>query len=366
MNVQLVHLSKTFGSVLAVDDVNLRIRNGELLAVLGPSGCGKSTLLAMIAGTCVPSAGLVHFGRWVVNDLPPRERNLGMVFHGYALYPHMSVLENISFPIRFTKLPRNQKQQRAQRAAEMLGIEALLDLQPSELSDEQQLRVALARVMAKEPDLLLFDEPLSNLEDPLRLSMRREIRRLQVESGITAIYATHDQAEAMTVADRIAVMKEGRLQTCASPEDLYNRPHSRFVASIVGDLPMSFIEVEVVCINGAYHVLHPAFDLRVPSGHGEKAADRGVITMGVRPEDVEIAVGGIPGDVCGVEPQGRDDLLDVCLGETNIRALVDHAMGFEVGDRVHLDINTAKAQFFDPQSQRSLLWTDAPRGGVVH
>jgi len=360
MNVKLVHLSKNFGLVVAVDDVNLSIRDGELAVFLGPSGCGKSTILSMIAGICAPSAGLIHFGRRVANQLLPRERNVGMVFQGYALYPHMTVLENISFPMRSTNLSRDLKMQRAQRAAEMLGIETVLDLQPAQLSDEQQLRVALARVLAKEPDLLLFDEPLSNMGAPLRLRMRREIRRLQVELGITSIYATHDQAEAMTMADRIAVIKEGRLQAYASPEDLYNHPSSLFVASIIGDPPMSFMNVEVAHVNGGYHVLHPAFDLRVPPERGQKVAGRGVITMGVRPEDVEIAVGGIPGDVCAVEPLGRDDLLDVCLGETNVRALADRAMAFQVGDRVHLDINTAKAQFFDPQSECSLLWTEPP------
>ncbi|MBC8252593.1 MAG: ABC transporter ATP-binding protein, partial [Ardenticatenia bacterium] len=235
MKVALERLTKHFGKVVAAQNIDLDISDGEFVALLGPSGCGKTTTLLMIAGIYKPTSGFVKFDGGVVNHLPPKDRNIGMVFQSYALYPHMTVFDNLTFPLKLKKTPKEEMAQRAQRVADMMGIGHLMDRKPAQLSGGQQQRVALGRALVKEPDMLLFDEPLSNLDARLRLSMRGEIKRLQIDLGITSIYVTHDQVEAMTMADRIAVMNEGLLQACATPDDLYDRPETFFVASFIGN-----------------------------------------------------------------------------------------------------------------------------------
>ncbi len=359
MRVDLKNICKQFGNVVAVDDLNLDIKHGEFISLLGPSGCGKTTTLLMVAGIYKPTAGHIYFGERIVNDLPPKDRNIGMVFQSYALYPHMTVFENLTFPMQLQKVPRDEMKKRAQRVADMMGIGHLMDRKPAQLSGGQQQRVALGRALVKEPQLLLFDEPLSNLDARLRLSMRAEIKRLQFELGITSIYVTHDQVEAMTMADRIAVMKEGRLQAYCPPDELYDRPRTLFVAGFVGNPPMNFLDVEVVRENGEYHARRAGFDVVVPADRGEKAVDRGNVILGIRPEDVTIADDeGIAGEIYVVEPLGRDDLIDVRIGEISIHVLADPALGLRMGQTVRLNFNTHKVQFFDPQTENSLLWTD--------
>ena len=359
MRVELVNLTKRWGNVVGADSINLEIEDGEFVAFLGPSGCGKTTTLLMIAGIYKPTEGVIKFDGRVVNHLAPKDRNIGMVFQSYALYPHMTVFENIAYPLKLKKVPKDEMRQRVQRVADMMGIGHLLDRKPAQLSGGQQQRVALGRALVKEPQLLLFDEPLSNLDARLRLTMRSEIKRLQLDLGITSIYVTHDQVEAMTMADRIAVMKDGRLQAYCPPDELYDRPRTLFVAGFVGNPPMNFTEVEVVRENGEYHARHAGFDVVVPPERGEKAAGRGKVIMGIRPEDVSLTdEDGIPGEVYVVEPLGRDDLIDVRIGDFHVHLLVDPALGLKIGQNVRLKFNTHKVQFFDPQTEKSLLWAD--------
>ncbi|RMF34254.1 MAG: ABC transporter ATP-binding protein [Chloroflexi bacterium] len=358
MRVRLENLTKRWGPVVGADNINLEIGDAEFVALLGPSGCGKTTTLLMIAGIYKPTAGLIKFDGKVVNHLAPKDRNIGMVFQSYALYPHMTVFENLTFPLKLKKVPMEERRKRAQRVADMMGIGHLMDRKPAQLSGGQQQRVALGRALIKEPQLLLFDEPLSNLDARLRLTMRSEIKRLQMDLGITSIYVTHDQVEAMTMADRIAVMRDGKLQAYCPPDELYDQPRTLFVASFVGNPPMNFLEVEVVRENGEYHARCEGFDVVVPPERGEKAAGRGTVILGIRPEDVSLAEEGIPGEVYVVEPLGRDDLVDVRIGESKVHFLADPALRLKIGDTVRLRFNTHKVQFFDPQTEKSLLWTD--------
>jgi ABC-type sugar transport system ATPase subunit len=357
MKLKLEDLSKHFGSVVAAEGINLEVRDGEFVAFLGPSGCGKTTTLLMIAGIYKPTRGTVRFDERVVNHLPPKDRNIGMVFQSYALYPHMSVFENLTFPMRLKKVPKEKMQERARHVADMLGIGVLMDRKPGQLSGGQQQRVALGRALAKEPDILLFDEPLSNLDARLRLSMRGEIKRLQLELGITSIYVTHDQVEAMTMADRIAVIKDGVLQTYCPPEELYDEPRTLFIAGFVGNPPMNIWDTEVVREDGAYHARRKGMDLVIPPERGEKAVGRGSVLLGIRAEDISVGDEGIPGEVYVVEPLGRDDLLTIRIGDVYIYVLSDPGLGFRIGDTVHLGFNTRKVQFFDPGTEKSLLWS---------
>ncbi|TEU11215.1 MAG: ABC transporter ATP-binding protein [Anaerolineales bacterium] len=358
MKVKLESLSKRWGKVVGADHINLDIGDGEFVAFLGPSGCGKTTTLLMVAGIYKPTEGNIRFDERIVNYVAPKDRNIGMVFQSYALYPHMTVFQNISYPLKLKKTPKGEMQERAQRVADMMGIGHLMDRKPAQLSGGQQQRVALGRALVKEPQLLLFDEPLSNLDARLRLSMRGEIKRLQMELGITSIYVTHDQVEAMTMADRVAVMKEGQLQAYSPPDELYDQPRTFFVASFVGNPPMNFVDVEVVRENGDYHARREGFDVVVPADRGEKAAGKGNIILGIRPEDITIADTGISGEIYVVEPLGRDDLIDVRIGEAGVHVLADPTLGLRMSQTVRLNFNTHKVQFFDPQTEKSLLWTD--------
>ncbi|RME41981.1 MAG: ABC transporter ATP-binding protein [Chloroflexi bacterium] len=356
MKVELVNLTKRWGDVVGAEGINLATNDGEFVAFLGPSGCGKTTTLLMIAGIYKPTEGEILFDGKVVNAVPPKDRNIGMVFQSYALYPHMTVFQNIAYPLKLQKVPKEEMRKRAQRVADMMGIGHLMDRKPAQLSGGQQQRVALGRALVKEPQLLLFDEPLSNLDARLRLSMRSEIKRLQIDLGITSIYVTHDQVEAMTMADRVAVMKEGKLQAFAPPDELYDRPKTLFIAGFIGNPPMNFLDVEVIQEEGVFRAVAPGIDLVLPPDRGEKAVGRGKVIMGIRPEDVSLAEEGVRGEIYVVEPLGRDDLLDIRIGETDVRVLVDPALGLRMGESVALHFNTDAVQFFDPVTEQSLLW----------
>ncbi len=356
MKVELVNLTKRWGNVVGADSINLDIQDGEFVAFLGPSGCGKTTTLLMTAGIYKPTDGIIRFDGRIVNQVAPKDRNIGMVFQSYALYPHMTVFQNISYPLKLKKTPKEEMEKHAQRAADMMGIGHLMDRKPAQLSGGQQQRVALGRALVKEPDLLLFDEPLSNLDARLRLSMRGEIKRLQVELGITSIYVTHDQVEAMTMANRIAVMNEGQLQAYATPDELYDRPPTLFIAGFVGNPPMNLLSVEITRENDIYHARSEGFDVVVPVDRGEKAIGKGKVIMGIRPEDVAVSEDGIPGEIYVVEPLGRDDLIDVRLGNAEVRVLADPGLGLKMGEAITLDFNADKLQFFDPETEQSMLW----------
>jgi ABC-type sugar transport system ATPase subunit len=357
MRVELDNLTKRWGPVAGADGITLSIGDGEFVAFLGPSGCGKTTTLLMVAGIYRPTEGEIRFDGYVVNDVAPKDRNVGMVFQSYALYPHMSVFENITYPLKIQKVSKEETQRRAREVADVMGIGELMDRKPGQLSGGQQQRVALGRALVKEPQLLLFDEPLSNLDARLRITMRGEIKRLQRELGITSIYVTHDQVEAMTMADRIAVMKEGKLQAYSTPDEIYDRPKTLFVAGFVGNPPMNFLHVEVVPQDGVFRARRPDLDLVVPREQGEKAAGRGQVVMGIRPEDITLGTGDLTGEVMIVEPLGRENLVDVKVGDVRLHVLASAGSGIAIGDKVSLRLDTAKAQFFDPDSEQSLLWS---------
>lgn len=369
MQVKLENLTKRWGDVVGADGITLDIKDGEFVAFLGPSGCGKTTTLLMVAGIYKPTEGKILFDDRVVNQLAPKDRDIGMVFQSYALYPHMTVYQNISYPLKLQKVPKEEMRKRSQQVADMMDIGHLMDRKPAQLSGGQQQRVALGRALVKEPKLLLFDEPLSNLDARLRLSMRGEIKRLQLELGVTSIYVTHDQVEAMTMADRVAVMRGGKLQAYDPPDELYDRPRTLFVGGFVGNPPMNFVEVEVVQENGDYYARRRGFQVPVPAEQGAKAAGRGTVTLGIRPEDISILVGtdastelstgngaSIPSEAYLVEPLGRDDLIKVIAGDTHLYILADPKLGVRIGDTVNMQLNTEKVQFFDPETEKSLLW----------
>ncbi|MGB8980620.1 MAG: ABC transporter ATP-binding protein [Anaerolineales bacterium] len=359
MEVSLENLTKRWGTAIGTENITLDIKSGEFVAFLGPSGCGKTTTLLMIAGIYKPTEGLVKFDGRVVNRLQPKDRNIGMVFQSYALYPHMTVSENLAFPMKLNKTPASEMKQRAQRVAELMGISHLMDRKPGQLSGGQQQRVALGRALTKEPSLLLFDEPLSNLDARLRISMRGEIKRLQLDLGITSIYVTHDQVEAMTMADRVAVMQGGRLQAYCSPTELYDQPSNLFVAGFVGNPPMNFLNVEVCVVDGNYHAQYKGVDALVSSERGSVAAGRGQVVLGIRPEDVSVVPAdsgaGILGDVYIVEPMGRDDLVEISIGDVRVHALADREKNYSLGDRVGLKFDPDKVHFFDRETEKSLL-----------
>jgi ABC-type sugar transport system ATPase subunit len=367
MRVELENLSKAWDGVVGADRINLDIEDGELVAFLGPSGCGKTTTLLMVAGIYKPSGGTIKFDGEVVNEVAPKDRGIGMVFQSYALYPHMTVFGNISYPLRIQKVDKTEIKERVQKVADMMGIGDLLDRRIAQLSGGQQQRVSLGRALVKEPQLLLFDEPLSNLDARLRLTMRGEIKRLQQDMGITSIYVTHDQVEAMTMADKIAVMSAGVLQAYDVPEDLYDHPKTLFVAGFVGNPPMNFFDVDIMATNGDFHAKSAAIDLALPHDRAEKAmaGTKGKVVMGVRPEDIYLLDDSAPpaagrtltADIQVVEPLGREDLLGVTIDDVELRVLVDKTKRARVGDRFDLVFDMSKVQFFDPESEQSLLWT---------
>ena len=363
MLVELNDLTKRWGSVTGADGITLDIQSGEFVAFLGPSGCGKTTTLLMVAGIYKPTAGEIRFDDRVVNQVAPKDRNIGMVFQSYALYPHMSVRQNIGYPLKLKKAPAGEMEQRVQRVADMMGIGHLLDRRPAQLSGGQQQRVALGRALVKEPSLLLFDEPLSNLDARLRQTMRSEIKRLQLDLGITSIYVTHDQLEAMTMADRIAVMQEGKLQAYAPPNELYERPRTIFVAGFVGNPPMNLFDAQVVLEGERYLARRQGFELELPPERGSRAAQSGRVVVGIRPEDITLAQNGgdgdadIAGEVFVVEPLGRDNLVDVRIEELHLFVLADPMQPLQIGDPVRLQFDGGKVQLFDPETEYSYLWT---------
>jgi ABC-type sugar transport system ATPase subunit len=362
MDVRLEKLTRRFGSVTAVDALDLEIQDGELVALLGPSGCGKTTTLLMTAGIYRPTSGAIYFGERRVDHLLPRDRGIGMVFQNYALYPHMTVAENIGFPLSLQRgIPREERDRRVTLVAEQVRVDELLARRPAQLSGGQQQRVALARALVKEPDILLLDEPLSNLDARLRHSMRAEIKRLQKELGITSIFVTHDQLEALTMADRIALMANGKLAAYGAPDDLYERPGNRFVAEFIGNPPMNFLDAEVVRADGQV-VARSADDVQVPLTPA--LADRlplngaaRAVTLGVRPEHLTI---GPPdpsharGEVYMVEPMGREQVIDVRIGERSLQAIAPASLSVRVGEPVGLTFDASRLHLFDPAAGERL------------
>ena len=323
--VRLVGVSKRFGSVAAVDNVELEIRRGEFLVLLGPSGCGKTTTLRIIAGLEKPDSGRVYIDGVDVTDLPPRDRNVAMVFQNYALYPHMKVFDNIAFPLKLKKLPREEIRRRVRSVAEILKIEDLLNRYPRQLSGGQQQRVALARALVKEPRVFLMDEPLSNLDAKLRLYMRVELKSLQRKTGITTVYVTHDQAEAMSMGDRLAVMNAGRIIQLGSPDDVYNSPEDIFVAGFLGSPPMNLIEAGIYTQGSRIYVKAEGLliDLGEDLHRHPDLAKLSKVVVGIRPEHISLSrtrsntsIGR--GVIHIVERLGGDIIYNIKIGEETL------------------------------------------------
>jgi inositol-phosphate transport system ATP-binding protein len=296
--IELTNVRKQWAGATAVEGIDLAIDDGAFVAVLGPSGCGKTTTLLMLAGIYNPTAGDIVFDGARVNDVEARDRNVGIVFQSYALYPSMSVLENILFPLRFAKVERAEAERRAREIAALVRIDALLERRPSQLSGGQQQRVALARALVKRPHLLLLDEPLSNLDASLRLTMRTEIRRIQRELRVTTILVTHDQIEATTMADRIVVMNAGRVEQEGTAKDLYERPATLFVATFIGSPPINLFDG--VAADNVVKIRNVTLPL--------SASMPGDIVIGIRPESVRANGSGMPARIMAVEPMGREVL----------------------------------------------------------
>jgi multiple sugar transport system ATP-binding protein len=343
------HVFKRYGEVTAVHDLNLEIRDGEFMVLVGPSGCGKTTSLRMIAGLEEISEGDLRIGDKVVNDVAPKDRDIAMVFQSYALYPHMTVRDNLAFGLKLRKVPKPEQEKRINDAAGILQLEKLLDRKPKELSGGQRQRVALGRAIVREPAVFLMDEPLSNLDAKLRVQTRAEIARLHQRLGTTMVYVTHDQVEAMTMGQRIAVMSMGLLQQVGTPQELYDTPRNRFVAGFIGSPSMNFMELPVTGNTiGTGNVNFPVLDDVKGS-----VAGYSTVIAGFRPEHLELGdIGGAHGTVNGVadvvEYLGNEELLHVTVDDAEVVAIVDSSHRVRPGDQLALKVPQAKLQLFAP------------------
>jgi multiple sugar transport system ATP-binding protein len=334
--VRLDNVSKVFGDVRAVDRLRLDIEPGEFVSILGPSGCGKTTLLRMLAGLERPSEGRISIGDRVVNDVSPADRNIAMVFQSYALYPHMSVGSNIEYPLKKRRVPKHERKQRVEQAAELLQLEALLDRKPRELSGGQQQRVALGRALVRDPEVFLMDEPLSNLDAKLRSHMRAELIELHRRIGRTMIYVTHDQLEAMTMSNRIAVMHEGRLQQFASPEEIYARPANDFVAGFIGMPPMNLIDGTLSRKESAAIFRKDGWKLELGQDASRDTGSEQSVRIGFRPEHLLLTDSGDEARVTVVEPTGHELIVVFDLHGNRIVGRLDPELRLKPDDVVRV------------------------------
>ncbi len=361
-SIKVENLKKYFGKVKAVDDISFEVKNGEFMALLGPSGCGKTTTLLTLAGIYKPTSGKIFFGDYLVNDVQPRDRNIGMVFQSYALYPHMSVYDNISFPLKAKGSKKKEFHDRVVDIAEKLGIGHLLDRKPSEISGGQQQRVALARALIKEPQIFLLDEPLSNLDARLRVMMRAEIKKLQNDLGITTVYVTHDQVEALTMADRIAVFSNGKIMQIGDPEKIYNRPQNLFVAQFIGNPPMNFAEAEIKEVEGVTFAISENLKIRIDDTLKPylKNLNSPNVIVGIRPEDIkiyknkELNMDLTEGILYVIEPLGRDEIYNVKVGESLLKVITEEKLKIGVGEKVYCEFDAKKLHIFDRESEISI------------
>lgn len=352
--IELQNIKKQFGEITVIKNINLSIEDGEFFTFVGPSGCGKSTILNMIAGLENVSDGNILFDGVAVNDLTPKERDVAMVFQSYALYPHMTVYNNIAFPLRMRKYKRYQMDEEVRRVASLLGLTELLARKPKELSGGQRQRVALGRALVRKPKVFLLDEPLSNLDARLRLEMRAELKRLHGEMKITTVYVTHDQAEALSLSDRMAVLDEGRIQQCGSPYEVYSKPANLFVAGFIGSPVMNFIPasvrkqegIEVDC-NGI--LIKPRTE-RKPLNDS--------VVVGVRPEDVSVSKEETKGDIrvtiSLVEPAGSFNWVVFVWNDLSLRGVASIEEGFQAGDHGFIRFPAHRVVLFDKNTGERL------------
>ncbi|MFC3704893.1 ABC transporter ATP-binding protein [Devosia honganensis] len=350
--VHIDAVRKFFGDVEVLKNIDIAIEDGEFLVLVGPSGCGKSTLLRSIAGLEGISGGRIRIGDEDVTDRPPKGRDVAMVFQNYALYPHMTVARNMGFSLELKRASRAEREAAVRKAAEILGLTDLLGRYPRQLSGGQRQRVAMGRAIVRDPKVFLFDEPLSNLDAKLRVTMRSEIKQLHRRLGSTIVYVTHDQVEAMTMADRIAVMHGGVLEQLGTPQELYERPANRFVATFIGSPAMNLIGGEVVAEADRTRFRTGAGTLPLPP---EAAAHAGrPLELGVRPEDFVLADTGLAGTVVQIDPMGAEQHLFIDIGGSQIVVIDRIRLDSVVGQQVTIGLGGRAPHFFDPASGQRL------------
>ena len=344
--VAIRNVHKSYGALPVIHGVSLDISDGEFVALVGPSGCGKSTLLRMIAGLEDITGGDIVIADRVVNDIAPKDRDIAMVFQNYALYPHMNVRQNMGFALRQRKIPRDEIDRRVMNAARILGLEQLLDRKPRALSGGQRQRVAMGRAIVRNPNVFLFDEPLSNLDAKLRVQMRSELKELHQRLGVTTVYVTHDQIEAMTLADRVVVMNGGIVEQMGPPLELYDKPMSLFVAAFIGSPPMNFLEGLLNTPNAL--ILDDGTEVTLPA----PVAGDGRTTIGVRPEHLFLTDAGWPAVVSVIEPTGSETQITARLGDYVIRVLIRGRTDVQPGETIHVAAKPADIHVFDTASGR--------------
>jgi len=356
--LSLNNVRKSYGSLEVLHGIDIELEDGGFLVLLGPSGCGKSTLLNIIAGLDETSSGDIAIGGQSVSDLPPKDRNIAMVFQSYALYPTMSVERNIGFGLEMRGTPADQRREAVTRAAEMLQVSHLLDRKPANLSGGQRQRVAMGRAIVRDPDLFLFDEPLSNLDAKLRVEMRTEIKRLHERLGTSIVYVTHDQIEAMTLATKVAVMKGGHIQQLADPRTIYERPANMFVAGFIGSPAMNFINGRLVKHGSGWRF--EAQGVALDLGPTDSDWSEKDVILGVRPEEFKIARGDetapFSGRIGVVEPTGPDTMLTALIGDQTVVARVEPRFSGKRGDGIRFAVDVASLNLFDPQTQLRQDW----------
>jgi multiple sugar transport system ATP-binding protein len=359
-SLRLEGVSKRFGSVTALDDVSLSIEDGEFFAVLGPPGAGKTTLLRTIVGLERPDDGDVYADGERITDVYPGDRDIAIMFQNLALYPDKTVFGNLAFPLRQAKVPRDEIRSRVARTAAILHIEHLLERKPGKLSGGERQRVALGRALVRDPRAFLFDEPLSALDALLRLEMRAELKHLQRDLGRTLVYVTHDQVEAMSMPDRVAVLREGVVQQVDTPENIYHRPLNQFVATVFGSPPMNFIPCSVAVRNGSIGIRHPLFEVDVAAAGlslPQTLPEGASCLLGIRPEDIRVepqGEQGLPAAVYVTEPLGGETVVDLRLGDRVVKALAPPSVELQQDDPVRISFDPSRLHLFKDDGETVL------------
>jgi multiple sugar transport system ATP-binding protein len=360
--VRLTNIVKKFGTMAAVKTLSLEINDGDFVVLLGPSGCGKTTTLRCIAGLETPDSGDIFIGETKVNDLQPKERDVAMVFQNYALYPHMTVFNNIAFPLKMRKMPKEEVNNRVQKAAEMLSIVELLQRKPGQLSGGQQQRVALARAIVRQPKVFLMDEPLSNLDARLRLYTRSELKRLKAQLKVTTIFVTHDQAEAMSMADKIAIMNAGELVQYDEPYVIYSKPATIFVASFTGSPPMNLMKAKISDSSAGTYLDTGGFKYKLTDAMAKAVKSGGAsdVTLGVRPEDFLLSISKtadsiFEAEVYVVEPLGANTVVDLKIGSEIYKASASGTFRAQMGQKIWVGFPAESVHIFDTTSGNAIV-----------
>ncbi|MCJ8324644.1 MAG: sn-glycerol-3-phosphate ABC transporter ATP-binding protein UgpC [Rhizobiales bacterium] len=353
VKIELKKISKSFGKVVVLKDISFVFEEGEFIVLIGPSGCGKSTLLRMVAGLEDPTSGEILIDGKVANRVPAKQRDLAMVFQSYALYPHMNVAKNMSLALKLAKIPKPEIEQRVAEAADILGLSELLERLPRELSGGQRQRVAMGRAIVRNPKAFLFDEPLSNLDAKLRVKMRSEIKKLHRDLGKTMIYVTHDQTEAMTLADKVVVLNDGVIAQMGAPLDVYQNPNSTFVASFIGTPEINLIEVTSMGENSDVVALSQGVELPMNKSININKGTK--VIYGIRPQHIDIVEVGITAQVEIVEPTGEDQSLTLRVGDQKIVVVARDKQSFEVGQQIQIMPKSHKIILFDSKTGSRIL-----------